>query len=608
MKHQARRFLSSHRFANSLHSTHLPRTRCLHTRVTQFSHHSSPSLSTRSSLSLSLLDLRSQIEKLPKSGKSEAFSNEILSENPGLPDSMRILHEDPKFDLLFYRWAAEENGFRSCSSSYNSQLKFCAINDGMKEFLVVVRRCKRKGIYIGQKTYLDIYSDLRRLKRDDDATELQLFYENMVFQNAIKGVAKMVAQNLDWGSELERKLGEMRIWVQENFVLGVLKELKGKGLPLKALSFFKWVGESLGFEHNNATYNRILRILCTEETIMEFWSIFEEMKDAGYVIDSDTYVEVMLEFQKSKMVKDAVELFEYRMDTPFKYLEGECGLLFNVISSTSNPDLDLMFRVVKKYEAAGYCLLKSDYEGIHRCLTSAGKFDEAEKIIQTMRRAGYNQCDVTYRQLIFGLCKAGRLEEACEVVDMMEAQGYIPGIKTWIALTKGYCDVNGVDKALPWFGILVKKGFDANAGLLDFLVYGFLKEKRVIGAYELDMEMVGKAHMIPWHATFRNLIEELLGERRLEEALNLLRLMMKQDYRPYREPFVQYISKFGSVEDAWEFLMALSKKTYPSLLACQRVFKSFFNEGRHCEAKELLLKCPDHISRRPAICTLFGSS
>nr|XP_027121871.1 pentatricopeptide repeat-containing protein At3g48250, chloroplastic-like [Coffea arabica] len=239
--------------------------------------------------------------------------------------------------------------------------------------------------------------------------------------------------------------------------------------------------------------------------------MFKEMKDAGYVIDTDTYIQVMREFRTRKMVKDAVELFEHRMNSPFQYLPNDCSLLLRAIASTVDPDLDLMSRVVKKYEAAGYSLLKRDYEGIHRCLLSAGKFDEAEQIVRTMNRAGYEPSSIIHKQLIFGLCKARRLKEAIELLDEMEAQGCVPDVETgMIELLSCCCDIDGVDKAFLWFGKMVKKGFDADAGLVDVLVNGFLKEKRVIEGYQFLVELVDKARVAPKHATLKSLIEELL--------------------------------------------------------------------------------------------------
>ncbi|XP_027121591.1 pentatricopeptide repeat-containing protein At3g48250, chloroplastic-like [Coffea arabica] len=628
MKHQAKRLLSCLRVANSLHSTHLLRTRSRHTQVTGFPHHSSPFFPTKIFYPVSSLH-ESHHRKLFFSTKSEPIFDELLSKDwaKGLEKELsslnpRLTHETVLYILMklgkepekassFFKWAIEEKGFRPSTSIYSLMLRIYAKNHAMKEFWVVIKEMKEKGYYIDEETYASIYSDFRNSKLINDATALKHFYERMIQENAMETVVQRVVEvvkNSDWSSELERELEDMRFSVSENFVLRVLKELRGKGLPWKALSFFKWVGESLGYEHTSVTYNGMLRILCKGEVVTEFWSMVKEMKDAGYEIDIDTYVKVMREFQKSMMVKDAVELYEHMMDSPFKPLEKECSLLLRAIAYAQDPDLDLMLRVVKKYEDAGYCLLKNDYDGIHRCLTSVGKFDEAEKILETMRNAGYEPDNITYSQLIFGLCKAKRLEEACEVLDVMEAQGCTPDIKTWTILIKGYCVVNEVDKALLWLGKMVEKGIDADADLLDVLVYGFLIEKRVVGAYQLVVEMIDKAHVRPWQATFKDLIEKLLGERRLEEALNLLHLMKKQNYPPYPEPIIQYVSKFGSVDDAWGCLMAISNKQYPSVSAYQRVFQSFFNEGRHSEAKDLLFKCPHHIRKHSAISSLFGSS
>ncbi|KAL3512733.1 hypothetical protein ACH5RR_025450 [Cinchona calisaya] len=229
----------------------------------------------------------------------------------------------------------------------------------------------------------------------------------------------------------------------------------------------------------------------------------KEMKSVGYEIDIDTHVKIMREFQKNYMAKDAVELYEHMMDGPFKPLVKECSLLLCVIAGVTDPDLDLMFRVVKKYEAAGYSLVKSDYDGIHRCLTSVGNFDEAEKIIETMKSAGCGPDNITYSQLVFGLCKARRLEEACEVLDVMEARGCIPDIKTWTILIKGHCAANEVDKALLCFAKMVEKGFDADADLLDVLLNGFLSQKKVVEAYKSVIEMVNKTHVIPWQTTHK---------------------------------------------------------------------------------------------------------
>lgn len=225
-----------------------------------------------------------------------------------------------------------------------------------------------------------------------------------------------------------------------------------------------------------------------------------------------------------------------------------------------------------------------------------------------MRNAGYEPDNITYSQMVFGLCKMRRFEEACKVLEDMESSRCIPDIKTWTILIQGHCSANEVDKALLCFAKMIEKGCDPDADLLDVLADGFLSQKRIEGAYELVAEISRKCRISPWQATYKKLIEKLLGVMKFEEALELLRLMKSHNYPPYHLPFVPYISKFGSVEDAEAFLKALSVKSYPSHIVYVQVFESLFREGRLSEAKDLLYKTPHHIRTHSKICKLFGSS
>jgi len=99
--------------------------------------------------------------------------------------------------------------------------------------------------------------------------------------------------------------------------------------------------------------------------------------------------------------------------------------------------------------------------------------------------------------------------------------------------------------------------------LLEVLVDSFLKQNRVDDAYKLLLEDTAEHGRGPKKAIFKKLIDGLLGVRKLEEALDLLRLMKAKNCRPYHEPFASHILKFGTMEDASEFLRVLSMKKIP---------------------------------------------
>ncbi|KAI8020101.1 Pentatricopeptide repeat-containing protein [Camellia lanceoleosa] len=608
---RAKTILSYLRLANSLHSTRLPRNHSLNPQVsTQFSH-LSPSLSTHQTLFFS--SQPSSILQLVLENDSYKELEDKLS-NPTLTHEtvvyiLKKLEKSPKKASNFFNWVSEKNGFKPSSAIYSLVLRIFANKESIKQFWATINKMEELGFYIDERTYLAILGVLRNSKMATDATAWTQLYNRMAKENDLNGVVKKVVQVVtqsDWCGEVERELGEMKISVSDDLLLTVLKDLRG--YPLKSLRFFKWVSECLGFEHNSVTYNAIARVLGQGNSIGEFWSTVREMKGLGHEIDIDTYIKISRQFQQNKMLKDAVELYELMMDSPYKPLVQDCSVLLRTIAVSGSPDMDLVFRVVKKHEAAGNSLTKSNYDGIHRSLTSIGRFDEAEKIVEAMKNAGYEPDNITYSQLVFGLCKARRLEEACEVLDVMEASRCIPDLKTWTILIQGHCAVNEVDKALFCFAKMMEKNFDADGDLLDVMINGFLSQNRIDGANKLLVEMVSKAHLRPWQATYKNLIQKLLEIKKLEEALNLLHLMKKHNYPPFPEPFVQYISKFGVVEDAVDFLKALTVKEHPSVSAYLHVFKAFFQEGRHSEAKDLLYKCPHHIRKHVAICSLFGSA
>ncbi|XP_010519534.1 PREDICTED: pentatricopeptide repeat-containing protein At3g48250, chloroplastic [Tarenaya hassleriana] len=517
------------------------------------------------------------------------------------------LSKDPEKAYGFFDWVFRKSGLRPSSPLYSLILRILVKHRSMKPLWVTLREMKEKGFCLSEETYSNLQAVLRKEKLTSDSVALTNFYDRMVKENAMDAVAKRVSDvvsGAEWGSEVERELQEMKLVLSDNFVIRVLKELRDH--PLKALEFFRWVGGFSSYDHNTITYNAILRVLARPNSVGEFWSVIDEMKTAGSEMDLDTYIKVSRQFQKSRMMVDVVRLYEFMMDGPFKPSAQECSLLLRALSTCPDPDLDLVFRVARKYESTGNSLSKALYDGIHRSLTSVGRFAEAEEIVNAMRNAGYGPDNITYSQLVFGLCKAKRLEEACKVLDQMEAQGCIPDIKTWTILIQGHCTANEVDKALMCFAKMLEKGFDIDADLLDVLVNGFHCQNRIEGAHKFLVEMVKTANVKPWQATYKNLIEKLLAIRKCEEALDLLRMMKRQNLPAYTEPFDQYLAKFGTVEDAKEFLRVLSSKDYPSFAAYLNIFKAFFREGRHSEAKDLLYTCPHHIRKHSKISELFG--
>ncbi|CAN8254901.1 unnamed protein product [Cochlearia groenlandica] len=523
---------------------------------------------------------------------------------------LRRLDKHPEKAYCFIDWVFRESELSPSSPIYSNMLRILAQQRSMKRFWMTLRDMKQGGFYMDEDTYKTIYGLLSKDDSKADAAAVAHFYERMVKENAMSDVAGDVfalVSKVDWSCEVEKELQEMKLALSDNFVIRVLKELREQ--PLKALAFFRWVGgSSSGYGHSTVTYNAALRVLARPNSVGEFWSVVDEMKAAGHEVDLDTYIKVSRQFQKSRMMVEAVKLYEFMMDGPFKPSIQDCSLLLRSLSAGPNPDMDLVFRVFRKYESIGNSLSKAVYDGIHRSLTSVARFEEAEEIMKAMRTAGYEPDNITYSQLVFGLCKAKKLEEARGVLDEMEAQGCFPDIKTWTILIQGHCKNGEVDKAFACFANMLEKGFDIDSDLLDVLVNGFLSENRIEGACTFLREMVRNAHVKPWQSTYKGLIDKLLEIKKGEEAIDLLEMMKKQNYPAYAEPFDGYLAKFGTVEDAKKFLDVLSSKDSPSFAAYFHLIQAFYREGRLSDAKNLVFICPHHFKTHPQITALFGAA
>ncbi|KAK8520790.1 hypothetical protein V6N13_076926 [Hibiscus sabdariffa] len=55
-----------------------------------------------------------------------------------------------------------------------------------------------------------------------------------------------------------------------------------------------------------------------EKELDEFWGVVEEMKGEGSEMDIDMYIKISNNFLKFMMLEDAVKLYEFMMNVPYK--------------------------------------------------------------------------------------------------------------------------------------------------------------------------------------------------------------------------------------------------------------------------------------------------
>ncbi|KAL5718079.1 hypothetical protein ACHQM5_011018 [Ranunculus cassubicifolius] len=521
---------------------------------------------------------------------------------------LKNLEKTPQKAFHFFNWVTNNHGFNPNSLVYNQMLLILCNKETVHEFWGLETKMYKEGCDIDENNYAPITGRFKAAKMMDAYTAWSQCIKNMNEEKSkdvivIGVVDALLGSDSDAGAR--EKLEKFKDDLSENKMLRIFRALDG--YPLKGLFFFVWLKEHAGYTHSAVTYNAILRILKQKESITKFWSMINEMRNAGYDLDIDTYRKISRHFTKHMMVDDLVKLYELVMDGLYQPRTDECDFILKDIAVTETPDANLVSRVVKKHEAAGNSLSKFAYDGIYRCWANSGKFDEAEKILDTMRNAGYEPDEVTYGHVLFALGKAGRLEDVIRTLNEMEARGCNPDWKTYTYLIKGQCKRGAIDHALTCYTMISEKNLEVDADILGHLVKGLCSSGMVAKAYTMVTELVEKANFKPLHSTCNTLIENLLKEGELHKGLDLLPLMKKHAYPLPRGLLCDHVTKFGTMDDAAKLLAAFQLGARPTVVHYLHLFESFFKGGRQSEALDLLEKCPVHIRTNTHILNLFDS-
>ena len=115
------------------------------------------------------------------------------------------------------------------------------------------------------------------------------------------------------------------------------------------------------------------------------------MRSAGFEMEAETFVKVLGRFCKRRMVKDAVELYEFAMAGANKPTVQCCVFLLRKVAAGKELDTDLFSRVLKVFTGNGNVLTDSVANAVLKSLTSVGRTGEWNKVLKEMEDCGENQ-------------------------------------------------------------------------------------------------------------------------------------------------------------------------------------------------------------------------
>ncbi|OMO55959.1 hypothetical protein CCACVL1_26860 [Corchorus capsularis] len=539
----------------------------------------------------------------------ELESNDIVISHDMILKVLRNVESSPDVARRFFDWVLESNGEKLSSKSFNKMLCILGVNGLVEEFwsLVDVMKKKGYGIHGGVRDIVAVkfekeglQSDLERLKGVFASGSVDNSMEKVCAR-----VCKIVRSNI-WGEDVEQSLRDLNISFSNDLVKMVVENLGTE--PAKALIFFRWVEECRLVKHDELTYNAMARVLGREDCIDRFWKVVDEMKSFGYEMETETYVKVLGRFSKRKMIEDAVQLYEFAMAGSNKPSASCCTFLLRKIAVSKPLDMRLFFRVVRIFKDSGNVLTNSTVNAVLKSLTSVGRLGECNKVLRVLEDGGFIADDNLQSKITFRLASSGKKDETAEFMDYLEASNTNIDHKVWASLIEGCCAAGDLETATGHFQTMVEKEGVSHAGYaFEWLVNSYCIRKRATDAYKLLHKYVTENELRPWHSTYKELIRKLLAQGGFEDALNILGLMKDHGFPPSVDPFIGYVSKSGSSDDAFAFLKSMTTKRFPSMSVVIRVFEALLKAGRQSEAQDLLSKCPGYVRNNADVLNLFCS-
>lgn len=567
---------------------------------------SEPALEVKDSDHGVIADIFSRPRDVDDIRKDLKLNNVVISHEFVLT-VLRSLESSPDVARRFFDWVLSCEGERLSSKSYNSMLSILGVNGSVKEFWDLVDVMKKKGYGVRNWVHDRVLEKFDKDGLKGDAEKLRAVFASGSTDNSLEKVCSRVCRivrNEVWSDDVERQIRDLNVAFSSDLVKMVLENLGTE--PTKALIFFRWMEEAELLKHDQQTYNAVARVLGREDCMDRFWKVVDDMRSNGYELELETYLKVLGRFCKRKLIKDAVDLYEFAMAGTNKPSVDCCTFLLKKIVVGKELDMVLFSRVVSIYTESGNALTNSMLNAVLKSLTSVGRHGECDKVFKAMEGGGLVASGSLQRKIAFQLGSAGKEDEASEFVNIMEVSGTDPGYKAWSSLIEGYCVAGDLDKASDCFQKMIEREGLASAGYaFELIVNAYCRKNRVSDAYKFLSDLVRKRQLKPWQTTYKLLISKLLVQGEFRDALHVLGLMKNDGFPPFIDTFIKHVSKSGTGDDAIAFLKVMASKEFPSTIVFLRVFEAYFKAGRHSEAQNFLSLCPGFIRNHPDVLNLF---
>ena len=368
-------------------------------------------------------------------------------------------------------------------------------------------------------------------------------------------------------------------------------------------------------ERTISAYAALIRAFCRLEQWEELFSVFGSMIDEGMLPNKYLVPTILKACSAMEMFRSGKMIHGYVIR---KELESDVFVGNALIDLYANcADLRLsrnVFDSMKERDVVSWTAL------ISACMDE-GYLDEAMEIFHSMQLNGVNPDLISWNALVYGLARNGEIALALLTLEEMQEKGLKPRVNSWNGIISG-CIQNGYFKdALDAFSNMLCFPEDPNsvtiasilpacAGLKD------LNLGRAVHGYALKCELCGNVHvegsLIDMYAKcgridcaekvfvkvenrntamWNEMIAAYVNERKMKEALELLRLMKKDGLRPDVITYNTLLAgnaRNGKMKETYDMLYEMIRMGLkPDIVSFNVLISGFQQSGLSYEALKL---------------------
>lgn len=528
---------------------------------------------------------------------------------------------------------AEEIGVKATQKSYTVLIKELCKVSGTDEIVKVLNEMKASNLSIGEDAlrlvvpYMERKGEMQKVekilqmqgtckdspKEDDSKPSLQLISEQIkegsldnnpketryrcYTEEDLHMVSRILSSSTDWYL-IQEKLEKCAVQFTPDLVADIL--CKSNMHSGAALQFFSWVGKQAGYRHSTESYNIAIKISGRGKDFKHMRSLFHEMRRNGYLITSDTWTIMIMQYGRTGLTDIALGTFREMKASGCKPNASTYKFLIISLCGRKGRKVDEAIKIFREMIDSGFIPDKELLESYLGSLCEVGKLPEARSCSESLSKIGFTY-PLTCSLYIRALCRAGRLEEAREMIDKSGPENHTLKQYTCGSLIHGLLRKGRIEEAFAEMESIKNIGISPSVHIYTSLISHFFKEKQVCKALEIFKNMKEEG-CEPTVVTYSAIIHGYIDMGKATEAWEVFDSMRRDgplpDFKTY-SMFITGLCKTGNSEKALRLVYEmLDDGIIPSTVNFRTVFYGLNREGKQQLAQTVLSKKWELNNRR----------